>query len=157
MKNIFKLLFIIFILLQGCATYIKPVEHKFDRTIEIDKSYDAAWIGIIKYFSSKNIPIKTIEKNSGIIVSDNLSISLLKDEQNFDCGKFSKKDAIGNFYTGKASFNIFIEQLGLKKSKITINTVAEINHLQQGIGYTQFSCYSTGNFEKSLIEFIKKN
>lgn len=145
--------------LAGCATFTKSSEHKFDKTAEVNKPFDDAWAGVIRFFSSKNVSIKTIEKNSGLIVSEPFSINILTNADLFDCGKFSSADVIGNQLNGKASFNVFVEKLGAKKTKITLNTFAEINNMPGAYGGVviddKYKCYSTGSFEKMLFEYLK--
>ena len=155
MKNITFSFFIL--LLSSCGTFTKPIEHKYDKTMVSAQSFDNTWSKVIKFFSSKNIPIKNIEKSSGLIVSDSFTINTLADADKFDCGKYSMPNAIGNKFNGKASFNVFVEKNNNMSTAITVNAVGEIDHYEENLKHRfQYKCFSTGVFEISLFEYIQK-
>ena len=70
------------LILSGCANvayrvreeisskYIAPQEKEITKNKSFEVSYDEVWEAIMAYFAFNNIPIKTVEKESGIIVAE---------------------------------------------------------------------------------------
>ena len=59
--------------LAGCATPAQTFQ--FDNQRLVDDSYDAVWDRAINVLANNNLPIKTLEKDSGIIVAENELVS----------------------------------------------------------------------------------
>lgn len=161
MKIYYPVFFLFFA--SACATYNEPKEHKIEKTYVIDKSFDKTWSGVIKYFSTKSIPIKTIDKSSGIITSDPMNVDEISTAHIFDCGGYSEQPTGGVPRKGYGSFNVFIESNGKDKTSITINSSAEVIGTVPGAlygsGYMtsatyKIKCYSKGSMEKGLAEFV---
>lgn len=54
--------------------YVKPEPVEFEKTITLDiESFDRTWESIIGFFATRQIPIETIEKDSGIIVAKKIA------------------------------------------------------------------------------------
>lgn len=138
--------------LWGCATVpAKNYQFENSRTYS-NKTYDQVWDGLIAFLTSNNIPIKTIEKDSGVIYSE---------IENFSKPSFAKYFPIVDcgtppflWYGGRAfgSFNIFVSKTS-PQPKVTITT-----SISQEIRYenqvSQISCNSMGNFEKGVLDSI---
>ena len=56
-----------------CARGPKP--RQIIDTFHINKPYDLVWTSIIEIFAEGNLPIMTLEKDSGIIVSEWIGLS----------------------------------------------------------------------------------
>ena len=139
--------------LWGCATVpAKNYQFENSRTYS-NKNYDQVWEGVIEFLTANNIPIKTIEKDSGVIYSeiDNFSKpSFSKFFPIVDCGQPPL------FWTGGiafGSFNIFVSK-ATAQPKVTVTTT-----ISQQIRYenqvSQISCNSMGNFEKGVLDSIQ--
>ena len=75
------------VVLAGCAT--APKEFAFDPTVTIDASYDAVWAAVVEFFAIGSLPIDTIEKDSGLIVTSWMDAGKGPHEENkdyCDCG-----------------------------------------------------------------------
>ena len=51
----------------GCAS--APKTFNFNPVATIDAEYDDVWSAVVEYFAVSNLPIDTIEKDSGLIVT----------------------------------------------------------------------------------------
>lgn len=129
------LLLITGLLFVGCASGTKKaVEPKIEKSKEFTKAYDETWNGVIKFFATKNIPIKTLDKNSGLIVTDDFSFTTDSENDAVLCDKVSFLGAIQR-YTGKASFNVLLEKVNTKIMRVSLNMKA--GYLYTGINGLQ--------------------
>lgn len=117
-----------------------------------NKTYDQVWEGVIEFLTVNNIPIKTIEKDSGVIYTDVNNFSIPAFAKYFpiaDCGQPPL------FWTGGVafgSFNVFVSKATPQpKVTVTLNISQQIRYENQ---VSQISCNSTGNFEKGLLNSI---
>ncbi len=51
----------------GCAS--APKKFSFNPVATIDAGYDEVWAAVVEYFAVSNLPIDTIEKDLGLIVT----------------------------------------------------------------------------------------
>lgn len=58
--------------------------------IETDKKFDEVWSNLIDLFAQKGLPIKIIDKSSGLIISENGELTYTIE---LDNGKLKNKDA----------------------------------------------------------------
>jgi len=70
MKKMIKLILVLAV--AGCGT--APKVHNFERFRSLQVSKDEAWLGVIDFFTSNSLQIKTIEKDSGIIYAESGSL-----------------------------------------------------------------------------------
>jgi hypothetical protein len=62
------------LLLAGCGTYQPPPRPTPRDASHVDASMGATWDAVIDLFATRNIPIRTIERASGLIVTDPLRV-----------------------------------------------------------------------------------
>jgi len=171
-KILFFLLTIVGI--SGCSFRHVPIKGEYlTKPFEISspKTFDEVWGKTIDMFAQNGISIKLIDKSSGLLVSD---ISSLTWSFENDEGKLSKPEAYvviekiidpgpmrpmkPNRVTG--DWNIRIKSDSSGSTRININLVnikAEmILPSHNGVSETwEIQARSTGNFEKSIAEYIK--
>ena len=141
--------------ITSCATY-KPAQKKeIQNKFEITKSYDETWSSVVKFFASKNIPIKVIDKSSGLIATDPMMYDTIREKNYFECDKFFSV-GIEVPYPGKAIFNVFVEKTKTDATLITVNLTPTyvVPANQFGTGGER-PCFSTGQYEKELLEKVK--
>lgn len=148
---------VIFVFLSGCAT-VPPAKYNFDLHRDYSKTYDEVWSSIIEYFANTNTPIKTVEKVSGIIVSDDMKIPFQPTVGTIqsiycDCGTpggfFYYKELLGNY-------NVFVKKVTDNETSVQINTNYKTqlwltNNFQ---GWT--NCPSTGLLESGLYAYLEQ-
>ncbi|MFL5578725.1 MAG: hypothetical protein ACJ79S_22450, partial [Gemmatimonadaceae bacterium] len=76
---------------------------------------DAAWGAVVEFFSDAQIPIATIDKASGIIVSRRLDLTAEQRQRWMDCGRANGRPLVevaANVMRGSADFNVFLRPTG---------------------------------------------
>lgn len=139
--------FILFlsVLMSGCAT--APKVHQIDNSRTYQIGYDKVWEDIVSFFATRNIPIKNIAKDSGVIYAETFNI----DKSFADCG------TPGLAIAGKlhANFNVFVRKLDENETSVSVNSsFSEQRQFQSNI--TQVDCNSFGILEKNILDSIKR-
>ena len=102
--------------LAGCA--VAPPQYTFDKSWSIEHDYDKVWAAIIDILAEHNIPIQTIEKDSGLLVTEWISLGFPAKWMDtiVDCG------TAGILTVGNRSlrFNMVLREQG-ESSRLTIN------------------------------------
>jgi hypothetical protein len=130
------------ICLMSCAT--PPKQAIFDKTKTFDMSKDAVWEDLLSFFTSNNIQIKTIEKDSGVIYAERSGV----DATMADCGDVPL--AVEVLRSG--TLNVFVRSVG-SKTQVTVNSDFKVTRMFDNQTYVQ-PCNSTGLLEKSILESI---
>lgn len=143
--------------LLSCGSMQKAQEIPIEKTKQVSISFDSSWAKIIKFFASKNVPIKTIEKDSGLIATDQMPFGTVTNKSLFNCGEY-KLMGQAQEYQGKASFNVYAEKTDAKSTKITMNTTASYIFVNpvDATARNEMPCYSTGEIEKQLFDFVSR-
>lgn len=159
MKNV--ILFALAVLVLSCQGYVPPKKYNFEKTRVIEKSFDETWSKLIQWFGNNNTPIKTIDKSSGII-STEYDLRADNASSYLDCGTsgFGASVKTNDF---KGNFNIVVEKVQDKSTKVTINCFfkgvrADLEYV--GGKYVNvdknIDCNTTGVLESQLFEYIAK-
>jgi hypothetical protein len=126
--------------LASCAT--APQVHQFQKSWTMPCSFDKAWSATVELFAERGWPIATLEKDSGLIVSD--WVSLGPQDRYTDCGS----PGLAIPLRREARFNVFIRP-GETGPSLTINTTfRELRSFDQQTFYRD--CTSTGALESEL-------
>jgi len=166
------------LLLSSCAGKLIPLKGEYPTQpmkIETTKSFNEVWSNVIDLLAEKGLPIKIIDKSSGLIISNAALLSTTietKDGSPKDTGayivlpktyyKSEHKSYAVNSFLGKTmpvkgEWNIHIKE-GNGKTLINVNIVNvsyeysynSQTHIQ---GITTYK--STGVFEKTISDIIK--
>lgn len=144
MKNISTL--VGFLLLAGCVT--APKVHQFEKTWTLECDFNEAWAATVQLFAEKNWPIANLEKASGLISSDWVSVNL--GDGMADCG--SAGLAIAHQAQGK--FNVFLRDTSSGPS-VTVNTsFRQLRSFDNTQWYQD--CTSTGVLEATVFLAIEE-
>jgi len=128
------------VLLTACAT--APKVHEFQKTWAVPSTYDQAWSATVQLFAENGWPIATLEKDSGIIVSDWVNLSTQGGHA--DCGSAG----LAIVQRREAKFNVFIRD-GASGPVLTVNTnFRELRSFDNRSFYAD--CTSTGSLEAQL-------
>ena len=143
----FLLLSFVIFTVVGCGSM--PKQHIFDKQVKIYNEYDIVWSAIISFFAESNVPIRTIEKTTGLIVAE----SEIFPEAWADCGS-------GWFFenrsNAKGTFNVFAAKQTDGGVKVTVNAsfyATSFDVLNEAPN-PPIRCYSTGEFERMLLDYV---
>lgn len=129
--------------LSACGT--PPKTYNFDRSNTYPVSKDEAWERLLTYFTSNNIQIKTIEKDSGVIYAERA----LVDASTADCGQGGL--AVDVSRTG--GLNVFVRSIGPKQTQVSVNSDYKITRMFDGQVMVT-PCNSTGLLEGQILRSI---
>lgn len=132
-------------LLAGCATP-PPLTH-VNNSREFAKSYDSVWEDVVGFFAGRNIAIKSIAKDSGVIYAE----SAIFDDTVADCGVLGPWRALGR----QASLNVFVARSSSPRLLVSVNS----EFIQRRTGpwgsIVDDRCSSTGAIEHAILDSIK--
>jgi len=138
------------IALSGCAT--APKHYEFDPVCTFDCDFDTVWSAVVEYFAISSLPIATIEKDSGLIVTSWMNASKGTGSENkiyCDCGGAGLN--IPQWTRGK--FNVFVKELQGGKVDLRITCVYQ-QEREFMESYSTVDCASTGYLEKNIHDYV---
>lgn len=138
---------------SACAS--APQVYTFDNSRTYEASFDATWEAVIDFFASNNIPIQTVERDSGIVYAERQYAGPNSDvfAANADCD-----NGIGNVQTSSARFNVFVRRQGEGQTQVTVNTtygqtiIAFMSYVPSAV-----PCRSTGRLETLILDDIERS
>lgn len=140
----------------GCSTApTRPPRHDFPDTIPFPgSSYDIVWTAIIDGFATIGFPIDNLEKDSGIVVTDWMSIDSSQYAY-LDCGSPGKKSGgvTRRFQDPLAKFNVILHDID-EGPEMKVNTFYQADWCENG-DCTQWTCESTGVFERDFMYMVQ--
>lgn len=152
-----KLLILSLVMISGCATLKPPVQKEIVKSSVVQGDYDKTWASVVRYFAENNITIKNIEKASGLIATDSKTFDPFNNGGAIDCGSLSGVTAAT--ITGIAIYNVFVEKVDAKSTRVTINLKSNMTSAVKSSYYTESAgsreCYSTGKFESEMLGKLK--
>jgi len=137
--------------LGGCAT--APKTYDFDPVAVIDADFDDVWSAVVEYFAISSLPIDTIEKDSGLIVTSWMDASGGyggADERFCDCGS----GGLTTYYWTRGKFNVFVKESAAGGVDLRVTCTYQ---QRRGVLDTNatVSCPSTGYLEMQLHDYIR--
>jgi hypothetical protein len=136
-------------MISGCTSTPKTVIAPFDKSKTVEKPYDEVWSSLVRFLSTNDIAIATIEKDSGLIAlkGENLSPDLIR--------KYCVVETyfMNTLESGFASGSVtVIDDDGF----VTVNTnmrfkFTQVNGMTSPPSYKTLNCNSTGTLETSIL------
>ena len=125
--------------LLACAT--PPATYTISNTKPYQKAYDQVWEDLVSHLAKRNIQIKNIAKDSGVIYAESLRF----DDSVADCGKPGIFQVVGR----RANFNVFVNR-STKDPVVSVNSeFIETRRFESNIQTIQ--CNSKGVLEASIL------
>ena len=125
--------------LSGCAT--PPGTYTVANTKSYQKPYDQVWEELVAHFARRNIQIKNIAKDSGVIYAEAARF----DDTVADCGKPGIFQVVGR----RANFNVFVTR-SAKDPVVSVNSeFTETRRFESNVQTVQ--CNSRGILEASIL------
>lgn len=138
------------ILLSACATTADTFN--FDKSREITADFDTTWESVIGYFAENNIPIATVEKDSGLIVARNEQFPVSETKKIASCGSGGLTTPV----SGVLSVNVFVRPVSDDVTNVQVNTQVSQNW-SGAYGTTGMNeCNSNGELEGALLDRIER-
>lgn len=136
--------FLLFASIAGCAT--PPSGHRIENSRSYSISRDAIWSNLMKFFSENSIQIKTLEKDSGIVYAEVMSVT---PGLSVDCGGAGIWTITGT----SALVNVLIGKTHAGEIAATVNIVGS-QQRQLGARYRTVRCVSTGHIERGILDAL---
>jgi len=160
------------LILIGCAAitvpewnpvYTPPPPQHVKNTLEITAPYDDVRRAVVRVYADRNITIKTIEKDSGLVASEDMRLSMSEFLQYMTPGKYDIDQAYSIRPRGQVlRTNIFVEEMGNNGTVVRINLKGTVGweaayqnypyYHKPELGLTE--CQSTGKLEAALFKEI---
>jgi hypothetical protein len=141
------------IVLYSCATTETVVVEPFNTSVTYDSDFDETWSKLVRFYSTNQIGIGTLEKDSGIITmnNDKLSVSAIQ-EYCADSPVPFLWTPTGGTARGNATL---IEEDGFTTATVNVSFSVNSQYCYQGCNYTSNPCQSNGNFERALLTALE--
>jgi len=151
LKNYWKGFAVLFIV-ASCATTAVVVVEPFDTSKTYMSDYDSTWTKLIRFMSTNQVSIGTIEKDSGLVTLNGTNLS--KDLVLEYCA--SNPVWWPNTTTGgTAQGNITLTETdGFTTANVNVRFNVQGQYCYQGCNYIDVQCDSNGKFEKSLLDAL---
>ena len=137
---------VLFFGLVGCVT--PPQPHDFANSQTYNSSFDQVWSNLIRYFAENDLNIKTIDKSSGVIYTDQTNFPV--PNADMDCGN----SGIAPVQSDVGSFNVFVITNADKTVTATVNSTFQqirLNTFNSPPTEYAVDCTSTGTLELSIL------
>lgn len=147
---------LVVVALSGCAgRWTPPAPTPARADTEVAASFDRTWDAVIDVFARRSIPIATIDRSSGLIVSARLAVDRRDAVLWSDCGAPGGYEGPGNerfrAYASLGDFNVLVRPRGDGAIvRVTIRYAGP-----EPAGATRFACTSTGVYERDLEDRIR--
>lgn len=161
--------------LVSCGVRLVP--QTFDYPVQktkktLDLSFDKTWSGVVDFFAENNIPIKTIEKSSGLIVSTQMEFPatywITSEKRLYDPNAYIAVQQVsglkidGTGMRATATWNVRVKAISEDKTEIQVNIATPLVELlllnanTYRYEWTASICEarSTGMLDKHLSEYI---
>ena len=135
---------IIALTLAGCGA--APTKHDVTKSRIYATPFDQVWQDIVQFFASRDIPIKNIAKDSGVIYAEQMQVS----SEYADCGKAGMASVIET----QGSFNVFVRHDGDKQSVSVTSSFSQTQQSSWDKSISKIPCYSTGVIEQQILDSI---
>lgn len=128
--------------LTACET--PPKQLNVERSKVSSQSFDATWQNLVTGIAAANLPIKTIAKDSGLIVLEQSGFNMA----DADCGKPGVAVVLGR----RANVNIQVQRE--PTVRVTVNArFVQGRRVLDGPTYV-VECATTGNLEQFFLNMI---
>jgi hypothetical protein len=158
-KAIISTLFI----LSSCVSFKPPQTYQYENARAFSAPLDKVWSAMIATLSEKNVPIKNLEKSSGLLTTDRwISPDWVNGTSiDADCGVMTPP-GLGSFRVRLyVTFNVFVRAID------SAHATAQVNAVYGGIfdqvdafggiheGQAVKECNSKGALEKRILDAIQ--
>jgi uncharacterized lipoprotein len=119
-----------------------------ERATRVDGDFERTWDAVIEVFAERNWFIQNLEKDSGLIATDWMSLDLHSPYA--DCGTPGFVTIMGR----SIRFNVLLREDG-NATSVTVN-VAVVEMQSNSYGLQRVDCTSTGRVERLIHDQVKR-
>lgn len=140
-------------LIVGCGSTPKQVIQPFDKSITVEAEFDETWTSLVRFFSTNDVSISTIEKDSGIIQleGERLSADLIS--------KYCAVDLpwLWTLSSGGARGSVLVaDDDGFVSVDANLRfTFTAANYVSNPPQFQTYNCESTGVLETAILNSAK--
>ncbi len=143
----------------ACTTMVPPAPPPAPVERFIRAPFDTVWQRTVGFFADSRIPIRTIDKASGLIASTDFELSFDDAEAWADCGStssgeptLSRLKAINNIPRIRADFNVVVQSWA-DSTGVRVN-LGFTGTANSPAGVVPLTCVTNGRFEEALVKSI---
>lgn len=135
------------IVVSACATYQPPTEFAGDREAIADRPFNAVWEDLVEWFANNNIPIRNLDKASGLIATE---YRLGASGQYIHCGTLGTYDQLQR---ADLNVNVLVRPAEAGGTRVRANVFGTATIANQMIApaIRNVDCTSTGSLERSIL------
>jgi hypothetical protein len=141
---------LVLVSLAACTTYTAPTPAPERQPTAVVAPFDSTWQAVIDVFATRNIPIATIDKSSGIIVAQRLAVGATDALKYANCGVVETLGQRAPYYATGGDFNVLVRSSG---DGSTVRVTASWR--SEGGERSPMACQTTGQFETVLETSIR--
>lgn len=143
----------ILVFIVGCVTH--PTRVVIEDSEEFNAPFDKVWDALVATISELSLPIKAVEKDSGILATESVTFA-----DGYSTDRELKQ--VATYPTGfltreRAAYRLSIYAEKLDQNITRVRITSNIQVLCKSMGeYTWYSCHSNGTIERNLFSSIKQ-
>ena len=142
--------------LMGCHQVVPPQPAAPVMTV-VAAPLDTAWDSIVRTMAANGLPIRTIDKASGLLATTDLQLDANQRLAYIDCGTAGGKSLVqqvNNVMRARLSVTIYVHARGTDSTAVQTRVVVQGERMNPFAGnqYTPQACRSNGRIEASVAE-----
>lgn len=139
---------VLLVALPGCAT--APAPRMIEAEDQIHAGFETVWTALVSSLAERNVPIKTIDKASGIVVTEEMAVR--NGDNNYcDCGG----NGIATEDRRAASYNVYVKRVTDEICSVRVNA-RFYSIVSFGSTASRKECVSTGQIEGSILSRLRE-
>lgn len=137
----------------ACARYQVPGPPRPAAAVQVAASFGRTWDAVITHLTGDFVPIRTIDRTSGLIVTDELTVRLITGRDSTfaaslaDCGRLHAP-----WLPNLALYNIVVRG---DSSRASVLVFARFRYARPILFAPPITCSTKGNYERDLHARIK--
>ena len=154
MRNFFISLPITLLIFASCASAPTVEITPFDTSKTYMEDFDTQWSKLVRFFSTNQVGIGTIEKDSGIITlnGENLSYGLI---QEYCPNAASLVPVFWSPMGGNVRGNVsLVDEGDFTTANVNVRLEVKSQYCYNGCQYSTKPCDSGGAFEKAVLDSL---
>lgn len=140
------------VMVTSCATM--PTYQEVERSAVLSRTKDEVWGDLVAFFATNSIPIRTIEKDSGLIVAERQSAGVMSGQAFaawMNCGRPGFLEVTES---RTVNLNVLVRERGAGQTEVTVTTLFHENRAMDQFR-SSVECASTGRLEELVLRQVR--